>query len=39
LTAEELELFHYLRGRERGRLEQEFLAKDLVEDAVCEWAS
>ncbi|WP_456380833.1 Wadjet anti-phage system protein JetD domain-containing protein [Thiolapillus sp.] len=39
LNREELQLFCYLQERERGRLEQEFLAADLVKEAICKWAS
>ena len=37
LTAAELQLFGYLLGREKGRLEQEFLPVDIVKRAIFEW--
>lgn len=39
LTEEELQLFYFLQGRKKGRLEQEFLSTELVEEVVCEWLS
>jgi hypothetical protein len=37
LTRSEAVLYHDLLARERGRLEQEFIAGDLVVDAIGEW--
>ena len=38
LTSTELQLFKYLMSRERGRLEQEFLPKELVTGVVSNWS-
>lgn len=38
LTDEETALYRYLLSRERGRLEQEFLAAEIVRPAILDWA-
>lgn len=38
VTEQELQMFHYLLAREKGRLEQEFLPTEFVERMVSEWA-
>ncbi|CAH0447638.1 hypothetical protein [Ralstonia syzygii] len=37
LTLDEGAFFAYLLTQERGRLEQEFLPKELVSKALCAW--
>ncbi len=37
LSSQELQLFHYLQQREKGRLEQEFLPAELVQSAIRAW--
>lgn len=37
LTLDEGAFFAYLLAQERGRLEQEFLPKELVSEALCAW--
>jgi hypothetical protein len=38
LTEQEKQLFQYLLGRERGRLEQEFIPIEFVKNIIGEWA-
>lgn len=38
LLADEVAFYQYLLAQERGRLEQEYLPKEQVEQAICRWA-